>query len=65
MYQPNPPVLSLEQLQSATQIEIAIAQYNFIVASVSLFYAILFFFILAKTILWIVPKYWYRTKDNG
>lgn len=64
MYDHNPPVLSIEQLQNATLIEIAQAQYQFIVASVSLGFALLFFLALFKLAIWFLPSFWHRNKDG-
>lgn len=63
MYITNPPVLSVDQLQSATLIDIAHAQYQFIVASVSFFFALLIFYAVFKFAVWFLPKFWHRTSD--
>ena len=61
----NPDLLTIDQLQTATSNEIAYAQYQFIVASVSLAFSIFFLYLLTKLVLWVVPKYWHKETDKS
>ena len=56
----NPTVLTYDQLQTATQIEILRSIYELLVGSISLFFALIVFYIVWKTALWFLPHYWYR-----
>lgn len=58
----NPTLMTQEQLHMATQTEILRAIYELLVASTSLFFAVLFFYGLYKFAVWFFPK-WYYKKD--
>lgn len=58
----NPDVLTYDQLQTATQIQIETAQYQFIVASVSLAFSLVFLYFVFKLAIWFFPRYWDKSK---
>lgn len=61
----NPQIMTTEQLQTATQIQIAQAQYEYIVAATSLAFALVMLFIAFKFAVWFLPRYWNRPKEDS
>lgn len=60
----NPLILSTDQLQLATDVQILKAQYEYIVASTSLAFAMVFFYFFFKALLWFLPRYYYRSNEG-
>jgi hypothetical protein len=60
----NPPILSTEQLQNATQIQIAQAQYEFIVAATTFAFALVVMYFVFKAAIWFLPKYYNRINEG-
>jgi uncharacterized membrane protein len=60
----NPPILTTDQLQNATQTQIAQAQYEFIVASTTFAFAVVTMYFVFKFLVWFLPKYWYRPNED-
>lgn len=61
----NPQILNSDTLLVATDHEILVALYKFLVASICLFFASAIFIGISKFAIWFLPKYWHRpsTKD--
>jgi hypothetical protein len=65
--QVNPDIIYItpEVANTALETQIAYAQYQFIVASISLFFAILIFYFAFKAAVWFIPRYWHRPKEDN
>lgn len=60
----NPLILNSEELQIATDHDILVALYQYVVAGVSLFFGLIILYIVFKTAVWFLPKFWTLRKDN-
>lgn len=60
----NPRILTPEELEYATSPEILRAFYQYVVASVSFFVACVICYFVFKTLVWFLPKYWYRSSER-
>lgn len=61
----NPPLLSVEQIQNATQIELLRAIYEFIVSAFCICIAALVFYLVFRFFVWFLPRYYYREQQGG
>lgn len=59
----NPVVVTDTSVFEET-LDVAIAQYQFIVASVNFFFALIFLFIVFRFLLWFLPDVWHRSKEQ-
>ena len=60
----NPDILTYDQLQTATQIQIQAAQYQLELAAFSLFSAVVIYYFVHKVVVWIIPHYWNKPKAD-
>ncbi len=60
----NPSLLSLEQLQNATQIELLRAIYEFIVSAFCISLALVIFYFVFRFFVWFLPRYYYREQQG-
>lgn len=65
--QVNPEIVYItpELANAALDTQIAYAQYQYIVASTSLLFAVIIMYFIFKAAIWFIPKYWHRPKEDN
>lgn len=58
----NPHILTSDELITATQPQVQVAQYEFIVAAVTFAFALFFAYVGFKVLICFLPKWWYLAK---
>lgn len=59
----NPSVYEWLQLQLMSEKDILIAIYQLHLSAISLLFSLLFFGLMFLFLKWILPKYWYKSKE--
>lgn len=60
----NPTLLTTEALNRATEYDILRAQYELLVATIEVTFALVTFYVIFKFLVWFLPKYWYKPSED-
>jgi len=61
----NPYVYNIDQLNVLNTNQILISIYQLLLASITFFVSILFFYFVFKFLIWFLPNYWHKKASKN